>query len=112
MPVASLTLASTDFCLRNSDEKIVVRGQLVQSSAEGCSWNYLTLQEMRGYRKNFLQARKLLNALFEQRVPAFGLKTMLAEQHLMSDDMKRPVTAITARHANRDRCAYHGRRND
>ncbi len=84
MPVASLKLVSANFLLRNSDEKIVVKGQLLQSSVDDCSRHYLTLQEMRGYKKCFLQAKKLLKSEFEREVTEFGMKTMLTEQNLMT----------------------------
>ncbi len=82
MPVASLELITASFSLRNSDEKIVARGQLLQSVVGDCSMHYLTLQQMRGYEKSFLQAKKLLKPVFGREVAEFGLKTMFIEQNL------------------------------
>ncbi len=82
MPVASLELVSASFTLRNNDEKIVARGQLLQSVVNECSIYYLTLQQMRGYEKCFLRAKKLLKPLFEREVPEFSLKTIFIEQNL------------------------------
>ena len=84
LPVASLKLLSANFLLRNSDEKIVAKGQLLQSIADDRIRHYLTLQEMRGYKKCFSQAKKRLKPVFEQEVAEFGIKTMLTEQNLMT----------------------------
>ncbi|MGQ7846456.1 CHAD domain-containing protein [Granulosicoccus sp. 3-233] len=81
MPIASLQLVSTRFSLRNSDDKIVVRGQLSQSRVDDDGQHYLTLQQMRGYAKAARQAEKLLKPLLGQAVADFGLKSMFAAQH-------------------------------
>lgn len=85
-PVAPLKLKRSNFSLRNSDDKITVRGQLSESMANGCSRNYLTLQQLRGYKTEFLQAKKLLKPVFEQEVPEFSLKTMFIEQNVATVD--------------------------
>ena len=85
-PVASIRLVSSKFSLRNSDDKIIVKGQLLQSVANGSIRHYLTLQQLRGYKKGFLQAKKLLKSVFEQEVPEFGLKTIFIEQNLPTVD--------------------------
>lgn len=80
LPVASLHLIETNFSLRNSDQKIVVKGRISQSVGDGRSNQYLTLQSMRGYDKCFSRAEKLFEPLFKAQVHEFGLKTMFAEQ--------------------------------
>lgn len=82
IPVASLKLVSSNFSLRNSDDKMIARGQLLQSVTNDCSKHYLILQQMRGYKKCFLRAKKLLRPVFEREVPEFGLQTMFIEQNL------------------------------
>ncbi len=49
LPVASLSLLETDFSLRNSDQKIVVKGCLTQSMVGEEPTYYCTLQALRGY---------------------------------------------------------------
>jgi len=80
MPIASLTLIDTPFALRNDDEKIVARGRISQSVVGDDSQYYLSLQELRGYRKEAQKARKLLKPLLDQDIPDFGLKAMLVRQ--------------------------------
>ncbi|ASJ76359.1 CHAD domain-containing protein [Granulosicoccus antarcticus] len=90
MPVASLRLYSSHFSLRNSDDKIVAKGQLSQSIVGEHSLHYLTLKEMRGYNKCFSQAKKRLKTLLDREVPDFCLKTMLIEQKLMGTAKQGP----------------------
>lgn len=96
MPVASLERRSTRFSLRNRDDKIVARGQLVQSVVGDCIRPYLTLQAMRGYEKSFLKARKLLKPLFEREIQDFSLKVLFLEQNLIVDNQqKTPVLHLS-----------------
>ena len=88
IPVASLELSTANFSLRNSDEKIVARGQLLQSVAGDCNMHYLTLQQMRGYKKCFLQAKKLFKPVLEREVAGFGLKTMFIDHNLVTGETR------------------------
>lgn len=91
MPIASLQRVSTRFALRNADEKIVARGLLSQSIVDEDNQHYITLQQMRGYEKSAVQARKLLKPLFEREVPDFGLKAMFTQQNPGMTDRDAPA---------------------
>ena len=85
-PIASLEQTTTPFILRNSDDKIVARCQLLQATANNESYHYLTLQQMRGYKKSYSQAKKLLMPLSARQIPDFGLRAVLSGQSLVSSE--------------------------
>ena len=80
--VASLRLLETDFSLRNSDQKIVVKGRLTQSMGGDQPTCYCTLRALRGYSKFHTRAAQILEPLIKAKIKDFGLKCLLEAQDL------------------------------
>ena len=88
LPIAELGLASQQFVLRNSDEKIVVRGELsalrsdvhdavAQHDEKPRVSTFVSLQGLRGYEKEFQQALDNLQALIDKPLPSLSLKSRI-----------------------------------
>ncbi len=82
LPIASLKLIETDFSLRNSDQKIVAKGRLTQSTdGDKITRSYITLQALRGYTKFCTRAIQLIEPFIQEKVNDFGLRFLLMAQH-------------------------------
>ena len=88
LPIASLSLLETDFSLRNSDQKIVVRGRLTQSTANGKITCYFTLQALRGYANYYTSAVELLRPCVKTKINNFGLRFLLMGQAIQALEPK------------------------
>lgn len=82
LPIASINLLETDFSLRNSDQKIVVRGRLTQTMVGDKIVLYLTLQALRGYAKFYTRAAQLLRPFFKAEINHFGMRFLLMSQDI------------------------------
>ncbi len=82
LPVATLRLLETDFSLRDSDQKIVVKGHLTQSMGGDQPTCYCTLRALRGYSKFHTRAAQILEPLIKAKIKDFGLKCLLEAQDL------------------------------
>lgn len=88
LPIASLNMRETNVSLRNSDQKIVVKGRLTQSIVGGKINSYFTLQPLRGYARYYTRAVRLLKPCVKNIVNDFGLRFLLIGQGIQALEPK------------------------
>lgn len=82
IPVANLEFIEQQYFLYNEDQKIVAKACLTQLILEGSTFNYLTLQALRGYTKDYERAAKALSGLIKTEVNHFGFKSILLDHNV------------------------------
>jgi len=82
MPVTSLQLIERNYSLCNEDKKVVVKACLTQVILENNTVSYITLQALRGYKKNYAQAQKIIASSIKAEISNFGLKFILLDNSL------------------------------
>jgi len=74
LPVTTLSICTTNFLLRNNDQKIVVKGRLTRLSPDE---QYFSLQVLRGYEKSCRSAESILDSSFKEPIDDFNLRYLL-----------------------------------